>query len=215
MQFAIGISGLANAKTYLEIHPDANIVILDSASTIGGVWAEDRLYPGLKSNNLLGMYEFSDFPMDPETFKVKPGEHIPGQTMHEYLKAYANHFNIYSKIRFSSKVESVEKVANGWTVMVEGLEKTRSKIVTDKVIVATGMTSEPFIPKIEGSEKFGKPLFHPRDFRGHGEILETKGKVVVMGGNKSGWDACYALAEKGVEVEWVIRESGHGPIWMA
>lgn len=164
---------------------------------------------------MLGTYEFGDFPMDPKTFNIKPGQHIPGQTMHNYLKAYATYFNFYSKIRFSSKVESVERVANGWTVMVEGLEQTRSKIVTDKVIVATGMTSEPFIPKIEGSEKFGKPLLHGRDFRGHAELLETKGKVVVMGGGKSAWDAAYAFAEKGVEVEWIIRESGHGPCWMS
>jgi len=103
-----GISGLANAKTYLEIHPDADVLILEKASTIGGVWAEHRLYPGLKSNNMLGTYEFSDFPMDPETFKIQPGQHIPGQTMHDYLEAYAKNFKVFDKIRFSCVVESVE-----------------------------------------------------------------------------------------------------------
>lgn len=180
-----GISGLVNAKTFLEIHPDATVVILDASPTIGGVWAEHKLYPGLKSNNLLGTFEFSDFPMDPETFNVKIGHHIPGQTMHNYLKAYANNFNFYSKIRFSSKVESVEKIANGWIVMVEGLEQTRSKIVTDKVVLATGITSDPLIPDYAGKADFGKPLFHGSYFRGHEELFETKGKVVVVGGSKS------------------------------
>lgn len=69
--------------------------------------------------------------------------------------------------------------------MVEGLEKTRSKIVTDKVILATGITSDPLIPDYAGKADFGKPLFHGSYFRGHEELFETKGKVVVVGGSKS------------------------------
>ena len=55
-------------KTYLEASPDAKMVIFDGAASIGGTWAKERLYPGLKTNNLLGKYEFSDFPMTPERF---------------------------------------------------------------------------------------------------------------------------------------------------
>ncbi|CCT63266.1 related to 65 kDa virulence protein [Fusarium fujikuroi IMI 58289] len=63
-----GWYGLAMGKTYLEASPDANMVIFDGAASIGGTWAKERLYPGLKTNNLLGKYEFSDFPMTPERF---------------------------------------------------------------------------------------------------------------------------------------------------
>ena len=77
------------AKTYLEAYPSSHILILDSAPSVGGVWASNRLYPGLKSNNMLGTYEFSDFPMDPKLFSVKPGEHIPGAVMNEYYAVCA------------------------------------------------------------------------------------------------------------------------------
>lgn len=38
-------------KTFCEVHPDASVVVFDKAASIGGVWAEDRLYPGLRTNN--------------------------------------------------------------------------------------------------------------------------------------------------------------------
>ncbi len=77
---------------------------MEASSTPGGVWAKHRLYPGLKSNNMLGTYEYPDFPLDSETFGVKPGEHIPGTVLHEYLTKYAEKFGILDKIRCNSKV---------------------------------------------------------------------------------------------------------------
>jgi cation diffusion facilitator CzcD-associated flavoprotein CzcO len=38
-------------KTYRDVHPNASIVMLDKGTSIGGVWAKDRLYPGLRTNN--------------------------------------------------------------------------------------------------------------------------------------------------------------------
>ena len=58
-----GVHGLAMAKTYLEVNPKDKVQLLDSQASIGGVWAKERLYPGLKTNNMIGTYEFSDFPM--------------------------------------------------------------------------------------------------------------------------------------------------------
>ncbi|PWY83556.1 FAD/NAD(P)-binding domain-containing protein [Aspergillus heteromorphus CBS 117.55] len=99
-----GWHGLSALKTYRQVHPTARIICLDSASSVGGVWATQRLYPGLKSNNMLGTYEFSDFPMD-ASFGVKPGEHIPGEVIHEYLA------------RFVERVEAVDGNGNGgWVV---------------------------------------------------------------------------------------------------
>ncbi|KAJ5438132.1 uncharacterized protein N7458_009130 [Penicillium daleae] len=57
-----GIGGLAAAKTYLELSPLTNLIILEKRPTIGGVWSEENCYEGLKTNNLGGTYEFTDFP---------------------------------------------------------------------------------------------------------------------------------------------------------
>lgn len=49
-----GWFGLAAAKTYIELHPSEDIVVLEAESSCGGTWSENRLYAGLKSNNLHG-----------------------------------------------------------------------------------------------------------------------------------------------------------------
>ncbi|ETS74703.1 hypothetical protein PFICI_13187 [Pestalotiopsis fici W106-1] len=218
-----GWHGLAAAKVYHEVNPENSLLVLEAAATLGGVWAEDRLYPGLKTNNMLGTYEYPDFPMTTETFGVKPGEHIPGRVCHEYLTKYAEKFNIIDCIRYHTKVEVAEHQREGGWVLtlntVTGDGKgagVSKKIWAEKLVVATGLTSEPFLPHIEGQELYNAPLFHGRDLIHHvGSNIGPKKRATVFGGTKSGWDAVYAYATRGVEVDWVIRKSGHGPAWMA
>ena len=73
-----GWFGLAAARAYIALHPNENILVLESADTCGGTWGEQRIYPGLKSNNLVGRYEYPDLPMDEKTYGVGEREHIPG-----------------------------------------------------------------------------------------------------------------------------------------
>lgn len=208
---------MAAAKTYVEVNPSETVVVLESAETLGGVWAEHRLYPGLNTNNLLGTYEYSDFPMDETTFGVKAGEHIPGHVVHMYLQAYAKKFDVFRRIRFRSKVDTVEKLHDGgWLVNVTGTSSdVRTNIVTKKLILATGLTSEPLFPKLKGMESFEAPLFHAKNFLEYSDTLKTAKNVVVFGGNKSGWDVAYAYASSGIKVDFVIRASGHGPVWIS
>jgi hypothetical protein len=182
---------------------------------VGGVWAEHRLYPGLVSNNIVGTFEYSDFPMDEETYGVKPGQPIPGTVVHTYLKNYAKKFGVFGRIRFKSKVETAErKEGEGWLLTVSSGGQ-QYQILASKLVVATGLTSEPFMPALAGSEKFDGLIFHSKDLCLQAESLKTAKSVVVYGGTKSAWDAAYAYATAGVEVNMVIRESGHGPVWMS
>lgn len=207
---------MATAKAYVEVNPSEKVVVLESAETLGGVWAEHRLYPGLMTNNLKGTYEFSDFPMD-ESYDVKPAKHIPGHVVHKYLHAYAENAGIYRLIRFRSTVTTAEKQNDGgWLVTVtDGANRDLdAKILTKKLIVATGLTSDPFVPELKGMKSFEGPLFHSKNFLEHADTIKTAKSVVVFGGNKSSWDVAYTYASSGVKVEWVIRSSGHGPAWM-
>lgn len=213
----LGWSGLAAVKTYLEVNPSDNVVLLEAASSIGGVWAKHRLYKGLKSNNMLGTYEFSDFPMDEATFGVKPGQHIPGHVIQRYFEMYAAHFEFSNRIRLDTHVRTVERKPDAsWLVSVSRPDGGESTIETKKLIMATGITSEPYLPDFEGQESFSAPLFHCRDLPQYeSRILQPEKRVTVFGGTKSAWDAVYACATSNMQVDWVIRESGHGPVWMA
>lgn len=198
---------MATAKGYHQLHPDRKLVILEINSSLGGTWAKERLYPGLRTNNMLGTYEFPDFPMDSKTFGVQPGEHMTGAVMHEYLTKYAEKFDVIDKIRYRSKVlvaEHQDGPEGGWILTVQ-TDSKETKIATKKLIFATGITSEPFLPHIDGQEKFGAPLFHTRDFLQNASILDSAKSVTVFGGTKSAWDAAYAFGIKGIKVNWVIR----------
>ncbi|KAF3047245.1 hypothetical protein E8E11_008775 [Didymella keratinophila] len=213
-----GWYGLAAAKAYIELHPDESIVVLEGGSSIGGVWSHERLYPGLKSNNMLGTYEYSDYPMDTATFGVEPGEHIPGTVLHKYLTSFAKEFGVYTRTRLNTRVDSAEEnlKTGDWTLKTHNtVTGEEAPLRTKKLIVATGLTSEPHLPTFKGEADFNAPIFHSRDFREQADTLTTTRNVAVLGGGKSMWDAAYAYASAGVSVDMVVRKSGRGPVWMA
>ncbi|KAG0157354.1 hypothetical protein PDIDSM_4539 [Penicillium digitatum] len=210
-----GWSGLSAIKTYREVNPGHSVLLLEAASSVGGVWAKHRLYKGLKSNNMLGTYEYSDFPMDEATFGIKPGQHIPGHVIQKYMEAYVQHFSFADCIRLEHHVESARHNLDGtWQLSVSHGADTTT-IDTKKMIVATGITSQAYLPTFKDQELFGAPVFHCRDLLQYQDaVLQSGERATVFGGTKSAWDAAYACATAGMKVDWIIRESGHGPVWM-
>ena len=210
------------AKTYKEVNPSDNVVILEKFPTIGGVWAEHKLYPGLKTNNTLGTFEYSDFPMTTESAAgITPGGHIPGQSIHNYLKNFARKFGIYEHCRFGEEVKTARKTPtatgreNGWLLTIYRGDVSYT-LKTRRLIVATGLHSQEFMPKIAGAEDFSADIIHASNLLEHSERLFANAKTVtVIGGTKSAWDAAFSFAWKGIHVDMVIRESGHGPCWIA
>jgi cation diffusion facilitator CzcD-associated flavoprotein CzcO len=198
------------AKTYLEVNPSARVLILDAGRTVGGTWSLERLYDGLQTNNLVGMLEYSDFPMDLETFGVKPRSHVPGIALHRYLTAYAERFGIFDKIRFEAFVRSAELKEDGaWVILYErrvGEEGARKvEVMAKKLVMATGTTSEPNMPEIRGVADFGGHIFHFKEFQSRKEEMEAAHNIAVLGGSKSAADAIYMNASKGKHVDWIIR----------
>ncbi|KAI0834646.1 FAD/NAD(P)-binding domain-containing protein [Hypoxylon sp. FL0890] len=212
-----GFHGLAAAKQLHCLNPNSTLAVFEGQSTLGGKWAENRLFPGLKSNNLLGTYEYPDFPMSSDKFDVKPGQHIPGEVINTYLKAYAEEFGIIDFVRLNTTVlaaEHQDTVEGGWVLTVQPLKRERLNIFARRLIIATGLLSEPFMPRFNGQDQFGGKVFHSADFPQNSDTLKAK-TVTVFGAGKSGWDAVYQYTTAGVKVHWVIRSTGHGPVWMA
>lgn len=207
------------AKTFHEAYPDATIRILDSASSIGGVWAKERLYPGLKTNNAIGSYEFSDFPMVPERYDLQRGQHIPGSAVHQYLSNAAEYFDISRFLQFKTKVDAATRNDDRlWTITyfteADNEAPDPQYITATKLVVATGLTSEPFIPYIKGKEIFEGPILHSRQLKDRADELTAAQNVVVVGGNKSAWDVCYGVASSGRAAHMLLRPTGGGPSWV-
>ncbi|KAF2703065.1 FAD/NAD(P)-binding domain-containing protein [Pleomassaria siparia CBS 279.74] len=181
-----GIHGIAALKTYRDVHPTASILVLDKGTSIGGVWAKDHLYPGLHTNNHFKTF-FSDYPMSTAGYDTAK-DHIPGEHVNEYLCSYAQEFDLLKYMRFKCKIESATDSGDsrGWTLQVldETSGQTPEIITARKLIVATGLTSEPFLPRLEGREEFGAPIYHSSEFTRAERGLGSFKKVVLLGGAK-------------------------------
>lgn len=220
-----GPSGLCMAKTYLQYDKTTEIVLVDAHSTVGGVWAKEKLYPTLKTNNLFSGVDFTDFPMDEDRFGIRPGEHVTGEAMHEYVSAYAENFDLTNRIRFRTKVIDVKQRfgesdgrPDGWNVQVEDLDSgAHSTMSCTKLVIATGVLSVPNIPHFSGESEFHAPIVHSSDLGPESaSIMENPDikTIAVLGGCKSAYDSVYLAASTGHKVEWIIRKAGRGPTWV-
>ena len=210
---SVGVNALIMGKTYLEVNPDTRMLLIDECSTVGGTWAKDRIYPGLKTNNLEGGYEFSDFPMQGQPrYGLKHDQHIPGEVVNQYLQDFADHFGLTERTRLQCKAHTVERLTDG-TWLVKFAERgTEAHVYAHKLVVATGLTNHPFMPYFEGQNNFGGSISHVKDPAVNN--LDSK-SIVLLNATKSAYDVAYAYAKRGIQVHWVIRKSGHGPNWMS
>ncbi|KAL2428812.1 FAD-dependent monooxygenase DEP4 [Exophiala dermatitidis] len=216
-----GPSGLCAAKTILECEPDADLRILDANKTVGGVWATENLYPGLKTNNLRGGIDFSDFPMD-DSFGVAAGEHVTGEAMHEYLRAYAERSNLGHLIDFETSVQEISPLEGqqGWNLKVQtnsGAAGMAVTLQTKKLIIATGITNVPHRPLLIGSTTFDGPIIHSAELGANASFVHEDGpfkKIAVIGGGKSAFDAVFIAGKAYKTVQWIMRKSGKGPEWI-
>jgi cation diffusion facilitator CzcD-associated flavoprotein CzcO len=205
------------AKTYIDINPSENVVILEGKGSIGGVWSKEMLYADLKSNNLVGTFEYSDFPMDQATYGIKEGDHVPGDVIHQYLTDYSTRFDLTRRVLLNTKVTAIELLSDdSWSVSFgRGPAFAEAdSLVTKRLVLATGMTSEPSKPYIKGQEAFGNDIHHFADFAKFKDELSSVKQVAILGAGKSAWDVAFAYAAAGVSVDWIIRKGG-GPNWMA
>ena len=210
-----GWSGLVAAKTYLEtcglLGRSVDLTILDDGSDPGGVWSSRRLYPGLIANSPVGLYEYSHMSMVDE--KHPWYQLLPGGVVQSYLEAYAHKFDVYSKIRFETRVTKARRRAgtnSGWIV-----ETNRGEVLEcDKLLVACGLYNKPRIPSVPRLTYTGIAIHH-KELGTRNAALRADPSIkniVVVGGCKSAVEACNVFLpalnpNKKHRVSWIVRPS--------
>ena len=206
-----GIHGLCAAHTLLSINASLKLLIIDEKSSIGGVWAKEQPYPGLRANNLQGYYEFSDFQMLAAGLghlNVRPRGVISGEAIHGYLFEYAEHFDLLHRVQLDTRVvRATNHEANSihaWSLQLAGSCQSagfEDRFVTCfKLIVATGQHSQPFVPFIPGKDQRARPCIHSSELGKQGKPLisnPSNAHVTVIGGSKSAHDAAHMFAMAG------------------
>lgn len=200
----------------MQCAPQTNMIILDSNKTVGGVWAKENIYPGLRTNNLHPSMRFPDYPF-PDGLGAVVGEHVPAEALHKYMVKYAEEFGLLHRVMFQTTALEAEKMEDGWKLLVE-TKGEEYFVTTAKLIVGTGLASRPQKMRLKGDETYDAPFLHAGALAREASAVAKDPKVervTVYGGSKFAWDTVYTFASAGKEIDWVIRKSGHGPTWIA
>jgi cation diffusion facilitator CzcD-associated flavoprotein CzcO len=193
-----GVSGLVAAKVFAT--SGREIVVVEKAAELGGVWAPSKSYPGVRTQTPRDLYCFSDFPM-PATYPEWPS----GAEVYAYLCDYAEHFDIARLIRFNTNVLEATRLDGGWRVRLADQLGERTETF-DELVVCTGQFSRPKTLDLPGAESFGGSIMHSSAFVDD-KLVKDK-DVVVLGYSKSATDvAMQALSESAKSVTMVYREA--------
>jgi dimethylaniline monooxygenase (N-oxide forming) len=121
---------------------------------------------------------------------------------------------------FNCWVRHVRKEGSLWVIDAK-LDDEDIQYKSTKIIIATGLDSQPQMPHLHGREEFEGPVLHQKDFGKSGIFTDAEAdpqnhiNITVLGGSKSAADIVYAAAtdtNHPRKVNWIIRTDGTGPI---
>jgi putative flavoprotein involved in K+ transport len=130
----------------------------------------------------------------------------PKDKLGDWLEMYTRVMELNYWGSTEAKSASWDPEAQEWIVQVER-EGRALTLRPKQLVLATGMSSRPNLPQLEGMDVFRGDQHHssqhpgPDGYRGK--------RVVVIGSNNSAHDICAALWETGVDVTMVQRSSTH------
>lgn len=199
-------------------------VIFEQSDAIGGVWvyspeSEDdpvgasprlrvfsSMYESLRTNLPRDLMAFTDYPFDSRGGGDDGWPRYPHHTaVLDYLRRFAEDFDLRSAIRFRRRVSAVKPLGGGrWQLNVHDTgnakESTRD---FDAVMVCNGHYSKPRIPMLKGVDSFarhGGRLSHSHNYRTPAPFADKS--VALWGTAASGADISIELAACAKRVYW-------------
>ncbi|KIJ36985.1 hypothetical protein M422DRAFT_178669 [Sphaerobolus stellatus SS14] len=188
---AAGLGVLKILKDSPEFQADKwEIAVFESRDNIGGVWypsppegnpPASPMYDALTTNLPHPLMAYSSFWFEPSTplFPVK-------DVVLEYIRRYADHFDLKRYIRLNTRVEKAIWSDASWKVTLSD----GNTHIFDKVIVANGHYGVPRHPNIPGVEQWLKSgrASHSVFFRNEKAYHDQT--LLVVGNGPSGMDIC-------------------------
>ncbi|MFB2768079.1 flavin-containing monooxygenase [Pelatocladus sp. BLCC-F211] len=187
-----GITVAASLKKFVI----KNFVVIEKGETVATIW--QNAYERLVTQNPYFTLPFFEGKGKYSTFKSK-------EEMVQYLTEYADHFQVYSYIRFGEEVQSITKIYNQNQTDYNWQIQTTKDILYSKILViCTGLNNEPMIPKFVGQEYFVGKIIHSSAYK-NGFSYKNK-KVLVIGSGNSAAEIALDLYEHGAaRVDMLIR----------
>jgi hypothetical protein len=119
--------------------------------------------------------------------------------------------------------QKIERNGAGWKVFVRPTINSWTadkhapvqELTCDKLVLATGITSVPSMPKFDLSSFDGFSFHSVEMGRRYAELTaDSVNHVTIVGGHKSALEAVGTCAQAGKKVEWLMRADGGGPTWL-
>jgi len=130
----------------------------------------------------------------------------PKDKMGDWLEMYVKVMELNYWTSSVCQSASYDAAKGAWNVTVQRAGET-VVLHPKQLVLATGMSGKPNIPKFKGQEIFQGEQQHSSQHPGPDAYRDKK--VVVIGSNNSAHDICAALWEMGADVTMVQRSSTH------
>ena len=199
-QYAVigaGPMGLATARALQRA--GLAFTVLESHADVGGLWdianPHSTVYESAHLISSKRMTQFAEFPM-----AERAAPYPRHDEMHDYFRAYADHFGLREAIEFGTRVVRVTRDGEGWQVESERGGKVQSRRFAG-VLIASGTLHEPNRPALPGT--FAGRVMHSADYKSPGVFAGKR--VLVIGCGNSGADIAVDAVHHAESVDLSVR----------
>jgi putative flavoprotein involved in K+ transport len=192
-----GQGGVALAARLRQL--DVPTIVIDKHARPGDQWR--KRYKSLCLHDPV-WYDHLPYMPFPDNWPV----FTPKDKIADWLEMYAKVMEINYWASTECVKAAYDETAKEWTVIVRR-EGREIELKPKQLVLATGMSGKPNLPKFPGMDIFKGEQQHSSQHPGP-DAYRGK-KVVVVGGNNSAHDICAALWEGGADVTMVQRSSTH------
>ncbi|KAH7850138.1 hypothetical protein Vadar_028433 [Vaccinium darrowii] len=179
-------------------------IILEREDCFASIWKK-KAYNRLHLHLPKQYCELPHMPF-PKTFP----SYIPLKNFIQYINDYVSHFNIKPVYHKLVESASYDDVAGKWRVKVQntgGSEEVVEEYSGRFLVVASGETSDEFVPEVKGMDSFRGEVVHSTKYKS-GEKYRGK-RVLVVGSGNSGMEIAFDLTLHGAKTSIVVRSPVH------
>jgi dimethylaniline monooxygenase (N-oxide forming) len=184
-----GPSGLTTIKQLLDERHE--VVCFEKGGSIGGIWhrypgddGEMKVYDDVILSISLKLMSFSDFMVNDRRF-------VGRKQYLEYLRRYAEEFDLERHIRLDCEVAYIRPVGSGWLVAV-CFEGATVEHFFDAIAICSGPFREPNMD-VEHLANFQGDIVHSSRYRNNKRYRGKK--VLVVGLTESGADVVREISD--------------------
>jgi cation diffusion facilitator CzcD-associated flavoprotein CzcO len=169
-----GLAGLG-AAVQLVRSGLSTFTVIEQSDGVGGTW-RDNSYPGSGCDVPSYLYSFSFAPAAAWSRRFAPQAEIL-----DYAESLVGRFGLGSHLRLRTTVRRVSLAEEGgrWQVSVTSPDGDEV-LEADSVIFACGQLNRPYVPEVEGRDRFAGPTWHSARWN---HSVDLRGKQVAVVGS--------------------------------